>query len=78
MTDDLDQLDTALRRDIRRLGTQLGDTLVIAIPAMANVASLCFLIIFIFAVTDAISLSFLFFPFLFGLFFCFFYCCGIN
>ena len=28
MTDDLDQLDAALRRDIRRLGTQLGDTLV--------------------------------------------------
>lgn len=28
MTDDLDQLDAALRRDIRRLGGQLGDTLV--------------------------------------------------
>ena len=28
MTDDLDQLDAALRRDIRRLGNQLGDTLV--------------------------------------------------
>ena len=28
MTDDLDQLDAALRRDIRRLGSQLGDTLV--------------------------------------------------
>ena len=28
MTDDLDQLDAALRRDIRRLGAQLGDTLV--------------------------------------------------
>jgi len=28
VTDDLDQLDAALRRDIRRLGTQLGDTLV--------------------------------------------------
>jgi len=28
VTDDLDQLDAALRRDIRRLGGQLGDTLV--------------------------------------------------
>ena len=29
---------------------RLVDTLVIAVPAMANVASLCFLVIFIFAV----------------------------